>query len=110
LYKNNVALQKKNSTDPVSTKIEKPITIESSQKTENTIIEKDAPSLKANNVSTEQNVPIQTKKKTTPPTTTTTPDTNKNEDRIVVKKPFVVHKTMIKHDTVIKKTPINNEK
>ena len=69
------------------------------------------PSSKANNSSVPQTVKVQSGNQTIQPTTNLNPNNAiKKTDSSMIKKPVVIHKKIIRHDTVIQKVPVQNEK
>lgn len=69
------------------------------------------PSSKANNSSVPQTVKVQSGNQTIQPTTNLKPNNAiKKTDSSMIKKPVVIHKKIIQHDTVIQKVPVQNEK
>jgi RNA polymerase sigma factor (sigma-70 family) len=69
------------------------------------------PPVKVDSISKEHAVQIQVKKEIQKPISTAMPAPPiKIKDSVEVKKPFVVHKTAIQHDTIIQKVPVKNEK
>ncbi len=116
LYPKTDSIQNKENSAPEPTKTEQQVS-----------------SAKENKTPTESTIPAQTENEIAKPEITKTPPinnkkvekavepskslinpptqaNNKKTDSVVVKKPFVVHKSIIKHDTIIQKTPVNNEK
>jgi len=69
------------------------------------------PSSKASNTSVPQTAKVQSGKQTIQPTTNLNPNNAiKKTDSSMIKKPVVIHKKIIQHDTVIQKVPVQNEK
>lgn len=98
LYPQDKPIQQKNKIETQDKKVEQPIIAEPSEKT-NT-----APANQKDSVSSKKDTilpPLKTKK---------TINNNKKPDTTIVKKPVVIHKNLVKHDTIVKKAPVGNEK
>ncbi len=111
LYPKNVSIQNKAIILPEPSKAEQQIIAEPLVKADSLIIENNVPPVKLNNNPLEQKSPAPIKQEITKPIITTPSVNSINKaDSAVIKKTFIVHKSIIQHDTVIQKTPVNNEK